>query len=483
MLDTIVLSLTDGVRVVVPDSLFLITPYVLREQQDFFEDEVQFMRRLLQAGESVVDIGANYGVYTLPMAQKVGASGHVWAFEPASSTARYLARGIAVNGFAHVTLEEKAISRELGRAQLAFHAQAELRAIVHGVDPSPEGSEEVSVVTLDDCMERFRWRDIAFVKIDAEGEEANIIEGGRRFFAALAPLVQYEWKSAAGVNFDLIRRFASMGYDSYRLLPGLNVLAPLDADFSPDAYLLNLFCCKADRANRLAARGLLLRSADLAAAADSAMNLSRDEIPAKYHWRHALAHLPYAKQLAGVWERTERDEESDELHRALSLYMLSRNAASPLPERVLALQASFLQLRALCEREPRRLRLASLARAADDYGERAVAVDALKRLAESIRQTRQVDPNEPFLAPLERFDSIVPGEALTNWIVGSVLEQLERRERFSSFYAGPIALDRLEAIHALGFGSPEMERRLELVRLCIAQATAARGHRPTMHAQ
>jgi hypothetical protein len=89
-----------------------------------------------------------------------------------------------------------------------------------------------------------------------------------------------------------------------------------------------------------------------------------------------------------------------------------------------------------------------------------------------------VDPNEPFLAPLERFDSIAPGEALGSWILGAALEQLEQREWFSSFYAGPSSRDRLEAIHALGFGSPAMERRLELVRLRIDRARAAKGLPP-----
>ena len=268
MLDTIVLTLVDGVRIVVPDSLFQITSYVLREQQDFFEDELPFVRQLLQPGQKVIDIGANYGVYTLPMAQKVGASGHVWAFEPASSTAQFLARGIAENGFEHVILEQKAMSSAPGSAQLAFHVQAELRSIVHGA-AAPDGSEKVSLVTLDDCMDRFRWQDIELIKIDAEGEEANIIKGGRRFFATLAPLVQYELRSAADVNIDLIRQFGAIGYNSYRLLPGLNLLVPFDTKSSPDPYLLNLFCCNADRADRLAARGLLLRTADLAGTGES----------------------------------------------------------------------------------------------------------------------------------------------------------------------------------------------------------------------
>jgi hypothetical protein len=75
-----------------------------------------------------------------------------------------------------------------------------------------------------------------------------------------------------------------------------------------------------------------------------------------------------------------------------------------------------------------------------------------------------VDTSEPFLPPQERFDSISFGEEPARWLVAAVLEQLERRERFSSFYAGTSARERLEDIHALGYGSPEMGRRLDLVR-------------------
>jgi FkbM family methyltransferase len=479
MPDTIALTLVDGVRIVVPDSLDLITPYVLREQQDFFEDELPFVRQLLQPGQNVIDVGANYGVYTLPMAQKVGPGGHVWAFEPSSSTAQFLAQGIAANGFGHVTLEQKAVSSAQGSAQLALHVHSELRSIVHGAAP-PGGSEMVSLVTLDDCMDRYRWVDIDLIKIDAEGEEANIVKGGRRFFANLAPLVQYELRNnATDMNFGLIRDFAAIGYDSYRLLPSLNLLVPFDAESTPDSYLLNLFCCNAARADRLAARGVLLRSADLAGGGESlGTNQNGTGGDTGYHWRHVLAHLAYAAPLASIWEMAEKAGEGAGVHQALSFYARSRDAALSMAQRFRALEVSFLQFKALCEREPSHLRLASLARVAHDFGERAVAVNALNRLIESIRLTGVVDPNEPFLAPLERFDSIAPGEALGNWILGAALEQLEQRGWYSSFYAGPSARERLEAIHALGFGSPAMERRLELVRLRINLARAAKGLPP-----
>ena len=222
-----------------------------------------------------------------------------------------------------------------------------------------------------------------------------------------------------------------------------------------------------------------MRSADLAGVGESfGTNQTANDGGAGYHWRHALAHLAYAAPLASIWEMAEEAGEGADVHRALSFYARSRDAALSMAERFRALEVSFSQFRALCEREPSHLRLASLARVAHDFGERAVAVNALNRLTESIRLTGVVDPNEPFLAPLERFDSIAPGEALGNWILGAALEQLEQRGWYSSFYAGPSALDRLEAIHALGFGSPAMERRLELVRLRINLARAAKGLPP-----
>jgi FkbM family methyltransferase len=168
MHSTITVTLIDGARVVVPDTLESITPYVLQEQQDWFEDEIKFLRRLLRPGQQVIDIGANYGVYALSMARAVGPRGHRWAFEPASGTAELLAAGIAANGFTHVSLERSALSSASGSAQLALHPDPEMNALVRGA--RPEGpTESVPVTTLDVWLENRGLRDIEFVKIDAEG--------------------------------------------------------------------------------------------------------------------------------------------------------------------------------------------------------------------------------------------------------------------------------------------------------------------------
>lgn len=464
MISTTMLTLIDGVRIVVPDSLDLITPYVLREQQDWFEDEIKFLRRLLQPGQKVIDIGANYGVYTLCLAQKVGPTGYVWAFEPASSTASLLAEGIAANGFTQITLERSALSSARGTAQLSLNPNAEYNSLVHD-QLSTSASETVPLVPLDDCLETYGWRDIEFVKIDAEGEEINILKGGKRFFAELSPLVQYEVKIGTDLHLELVQAFASLGYNSFRLIPGLDLLVPFDTDSQADGFLLNLFCCKPDRVAQLATRGIMLEYTDLrkckGGVKDSSENVRGRDV---YDWRQTLANLPYGAQLANIWEQTMAAGRSEGVHKALSSYAASRDTSLSPAERFHALVASFIRLNFLCEREPSHLRLASLARVARDYGARSIAINSLERLSNTIFQHNDLDPSEPFLAPCERFDSIPPGEALGNWVLSAVLEEYERLIEFSSFYTGASAQPRLELIRELGFGSAEMQRRLSLLQ-------------------
>jgi len=446
---TTTLQLVDGVRIVVPDSLDLITPYVLREQEDWFEDELRFVRKLLQPGQTVIDVGASYGVYTLSMAAAVGAGGSVLAFELASATARLLTESIAANGFTQVTLRQQALSSASGTGQLVVGEQSELNALVRGAASGPV--EAVPLVTLDDCLRDYGWTQVDFVKIDAEGEERNILQGGERFFSELSPLVQYEVKAGTELHLDLVEAFKERGYASYRLVPGLDLLVPFDAA-EPDDYLLNLFCCKRDQAERLAARGRLLIG-------DEKPEVRPDD------WRRAMGAFPYARQLRDRWQRTMAAGQSDDLDRALSLYWRSRDASSPAAERYEALSASVQQLGALCDRGPANLRLASLARAARDHGSRKLAVGALERLTEAVWQSRQIDAAEPFLLPADRFDEIAPRNPPGDWLLAATLEAYERLSDYSSFYTEAAALPRLEAIRNLGYGSPEMQRRLAMTNL------------------
>src|SRR5258707_9420693 len=92
------LRMVDGTHIVVPSSLGAITTYVILEQEKWFEKEIAFVARWLRPGMTAIDIGANLGVYSLPMARLVGPEGQVFAYEPATETRRLLAISKAKNG-------------------------------------------------------------------------------------------------------------------------------------------------------------------------------------------------------------------------------------------------------------------------------------------------------------------------------------------------------------------------------------------------
>ncbi|HEY1190678.1 MAG TPA: FkbM family methyltransferase, partial [Gemmata sp.] len=443
-----------------------ITPYVLQEQGDWFEDEITFVRGALRPGQNVIDIGANYGTYALSMARVVGPDGHVWAFEPAPDTARRLAESIAANGFRQITLERTALSNVRGAGRLSRNRQPELNALV----PAGGPTDAVQVATLDDCLDKYDWHEVAFVKMDAEGEEGNILRGGARFFAERSPLVQYEVKAGPVLRLDLVRQFAALGYAPYRLVPGLGVLAPFDPAAPVDGYLLNLFGCKPNTAARLAARGLLVApEVDTGPSRASLGHTAPEPVP-QYRWRDALVGRPYATAHADRWE--QGGGPAREVADALALYAASRDAARTARERLLALGACYERFRARCGSEPAPLRLASLARVAREFGARSVAVDALRRLDHLTASADRIEPSEPFLAPCARFDTIAPGAHFGNWLRAAALEELERLEAFSSFYSGAHTQRRVETARDLGFGCAEMDRRLRLLQ-------AVRSTRPT----
>jgi FkbM family methyltransferase len=169
--------MTDGTKIVVPTSLEAITTYVILEQEKWFEKEITFLSNWLKPGMTVLDIGANLGVYSLPMARLVGPNGQVYAYEPGSEARRLLTMSKKLNGFENLHLIDAALSDSEREGHLVPGASSELSSL-QGSGPG----ERVRITSLDAEQTRGAWGDIDFIKIDAEGEEERIILGAKQFF-------------------------------------------------------------------------------------------------------------------------------------------------------------------------------------------------------------------------------------------------------------------------------------------------------------
>ena len=455
----ITVELVDGTKVIVPDSLELITPYVLQEQGDWFEDEIKFLRRLVQPGNTVVDIGANYGVYALSLARKVAANGQVWAFEPASDTATLLRRSAAANSTPWLHVLRQALSDREGTAWLQMPGQAELNSLADSLADgaaAPTGpGEAVEVTTLDHCLEAHGWKAVDLLKIDAEGEEERILKGGERFFRELSPLVMFEVKEITELHLHLVQRFAELGYQCFRLVPGLEALVPFSAEQPVDGYLLNLFAAKPERVASLAAGGWLAEQvravAPEAHLADQPAGLE------------PLEGLPYARRWLPRWQAAAQRAEQAPIRRALGAWAQSRHPHAPAAARAGALAHSLALLLQACGPGCNPGRWATLARVAWASGERTLAVRALNTLVQELQGGRSVDPEEPFLSPDPAFEPVEPTGPLEAWLEAAGLSALEQVSSFSSFYTAAGALARLERVQSLGYSDGAMQRRIALL--------------------
>jgi FkbM family methyltransferase len=450
-LNALELKVSDGVTLAVPASLESFTTYVLLEQEAWFEKEMIFLRHWLLPGMTVIDIGANLGAYSLPMARSVGPTGRVFAYEPGSEARALLERSRKLNAADNLQIFAFALSDSAREGRLVFGNSSEFNAL------GDSGAGETVRITSFDREDAVRgWPSPDFVKIDAEGEEVRILEGGRNFFARHSPLIMFEIKAGAGTNEQLRALFPAMGYHLFRQLGDAPVLVPDDTAQPLDKFELNLFAAKPDRASALSQAGLLVDAIPDWVPSES------DCKKADSFWRgHQFASLVDMSGGNSV-------SQDPDYRNSLAAYATWRDPDVPVATRCAALAFALGGLRSACTRAPTAGRLSTLARVAWEWGARGESVGALQLLL-GMLQSGQIQFGEPFWPASIRFESIALGVQPGDWFAGAAAEQLERASGYSTICTGPSSF--LGWLCSQPFAPIEMERR----RILLA---ARAGQRP-----
>jgi len=189
----------------------------------------QFLARRVKPGMTVVDVGANFGYFTLLLGDAVGEAGHVIAVEPNPDAASLLQETVLLNGHRTRTrLVPHALGASAGRGWLyAPHGEPK-NAALGGTEGLPGGQiVEVSTLTLDELA--LDYPKVDLVKIDAEGGELGILAGMRQLIARDRPTIVLEFNAAryAEPHRFLDELLASYGTAQELSLDG--TLLPLDA--------------------------------------------------------------------------------------------------------------------------------------------------------------------------------------------------------------------------------------------------------------
>ena len=132
----------------------------------------------LRPGMTVVDVGANYGYYTLLAAGIVGTSGHVHSFEPNPRTFELFVKNIHVNWLESIVSAHPLAALD-SRKQVELHIPKEFqgRTTLFVPEPGPVCAQPsiIEAVPLDEIIQGAA----DLIKIDAEGSEPLVLEGMR----------------------------------------------------------------------------------------------------------------------------------------------------------------------------------------------------------------------------------------------------------------------------------------------------------------
>lgn len=176
---------------------------------------------LVRPGDHIIEVGANFGVYTLAMARLIGEEGSLLSFEANPDLAGLVERSIKFNGYA-------------GRARLVAKAAADAPGeLSFGVsrrnagggtlstDPSGLGTDSrlitVPAARLDDEADQ----DVRLIRMDAEGSEPLILRGAKRLLKRRDIVVIMEWDiiqmgSRTDVP-DYVAWLSGMGFRFWRI--------------------------------------------------------------------------------------------------------------------------------------------------------------------------------------------------------------------------------------------------------------------------
>lgn len=186
--------------------------YVFRKD---YEEEIHFFEKITLPGDYIVDVGANVGLYSILAGKKAGPEGRVLAFEPFPASLDILRRNRAHNGLDRM-MNIFPIALGAARTKLALSVHSDPGRNSFGELGQDEITRiDVPVDTLDNVLSELNPPKIDFIKMDVEGFEKMVLEGGQNSLSHYKPTIVFE------LNPDMCKR---AGYDASEIVQFLQGL-------------------------------------------------------------------------------------------------------------------------------------------------------------------------------------------------------------------------------------------------------------------
>lgn len=192
------------------------------------KDSIRFLLDQDLAGSTVLDIGANRGIYTYWMSKKVGEHGRVFSFEPQPELGGFLLDLKKSFKLDNVVIENKGLSDKEGKFDIFrdFVGSGGARLAQKG-EELPENSDlhkvEVEVTTLDAFFQGRKPENLSFIKCDVESHELSVFKGGEKLLKKHMPTILFECNHEEAQKGEIFSFLTDMGYKGFFIINGKKI--------------------------------------------------------------------------------------------------------------------------------------------------------------------------------------------------------------------------------------------------------------------
>jgi FkbM family methyltransferase len=170
----------------------------------------------VRAGDTVIDIGANFGAFSIAASRQVGESGRVFCFEPNPSVFARLQQNIRLNGCGNVTAFNEAVGGRDGHVDLFIDRKSAFSTTKSAVGERVYTGMPATRVPMRSISSvlALAGAPVALLKIDCEGAEYDILERLTAEEAARIGQVTMEVHHVPGHSVDAVPpRLGALGFD------------------------------------------------------------------------------------------------------------------------------------------------------------------------------------------------------------------------------------------------------------------------------
>ena len=160
--------------------------------QPYEHNEIEFVQGFLKKNNVFMDIGANFGLYSIIAAKLVGEEGKVISIEPEPGNLKRLKRNVIFNRIS-IHIIPLALGETEGLTEFYSCSQAAYSGLKVSDVPGEITKIVVPQTTLDDLHVQFEWTKIDLIKMDVEGAELLVLKGGKDLISKSRPVILMEF--------------------------------------------------------------------------------------------------------------------------------------------------------------------------------------------------------------------------------------------------------------------------------------------------